>query len=196
MRFEHILQIYWTKGYFFGGKLFYFNQTFNDIFEQAPGLGPHSKNLFIKRFELTHFRNTNKYEDLVEYQHRTSKPMERAINILFSQINSVNNQLPEVHRLAIIRLYLIKSYRGRSHAIGKPVRGQRTWSNAWNAYNTNKILRNFISESKRLLRQNEREEKINYKVVKKKYGSQKKKKVRQLKRRQCGFKSPIFRFYP
>lgn len=187
MRFEHILQIYWTKGYFFGGKLFYFNQTFNDLFEQAPGLGSHSKNLFIKRFELTHFRNTNKYEDLVEYQHRTSKPMERAINILFSQINSVNNQLPEVHRLAIIRLYLIKSYRGRSHAIGKPVRGQRTWSNAWNAYNTNKILRNFISESKRLLRQNEREEKINYKVVKKKYGSQKKKKGPATKKKTMWF---------
>ena len=39
MRFEHILQIYWTKGFFYGGKLFYINQTFEELFKQTPGLG-------------------------------------------------------------------------------------------------------------------------------------------------------------
>ena len=52
------------------------------------------------------------------------------LNIIFSQINSVNNQIPELKKLNTLRLYLIKSYRGRCHAIGKPVNGQRTWSNA------------------------------------------------------------------
>ena len=53
--------------------------------------------------------------------------------------------------------------------LGKPVRGQRTWSNSWNSYNLNKPLRNFISETKRNLSKVNKTEKINYKVVKKKY---------------------------
>ena len=80
-----------------------------------------------------------------------------------------------MHRLNIIRLYLIKSYRGRCHALGKPTNGQRTWSNAWTAYNYNMTLRNFISYTKIQLRKSQKIEKVNYKVVKKKYVSKKKK---------------------
>ena len=184
MRFEHILQIYWTKGYFFGGKLFYFDQSFNELFEQTPGLGPKTKMLFKKRFELTYFLQRRKKENLMNYQTHDFRSIDRPINIIYSQINSVNNQSPELYRLAIIRLYLIKSYKGRCHALGKPVRGQRTWSNAWNAYNVNKTLRSFISETRRLLRQSAREEKINFKVVKKKYASKQKKKTKTLKKKK------------
>ena len=182
MKFEHILQIYWTKGYFFGGKLFYFNQNLQELFENAPGLGKRSKHLFIQRFELEHFRRFKKTTDLVDYQKSNYKPLDRPINILFSQINTVNSRIQDLHRLAIIRLYLIKSYRGRCHALGKPVRGQRTWANAWSSYNNNKVLRGFISETRRLLKQSSRDEKINFKVVKKKYASKKKKKTRPPKR--------------
>lgn len=52
------------------------------------------------------------------------------LNHYYSEISSVNNIYIDLKRLNIIRLYLIKSYKGRCHAIGKPVRGQRTWSNA------------------------------------------------------------------
>lgn len=98
------------------------------------------------------------------------------LNIIFSQINSVNNPVYELKRFNVIRLYLAKTYRGKSHALGKPVRGQRTWSNAWNSYNVNKLLRSFISETNNQIRSKAREEKINYKVVKKKYASKKKKR--------------------
>lgn len=47
-------------------------------------------------------------------------------NNIFSQLNSVNNTYDELKKLYIIRLYLIKSTRGLSHALGKPVNGQRT----------------------------------------------------------------------
>ena len=184
MKFEHILQIYWTKGYFFGGKLFYFNQTFQELFENAPGLGEKSKKLFIKRFELKYFNQFNKTVDLIDYQRTNHKPLDRPINILFSQINTVNNRIRDLHRLTVIRLYLIKSYRGRCHALGKPVRGQRTWANAWSSYNNNKVLRGFISETRRLLKQSAREEKINFKVVKKKYASKKKKRTTAPKKKQ------------
>ena len=176
MRFEHILQIYWTKGYFFGGKLFYFDKTCNELITETPGLGSRFKVLLSDRFELGYFIQNQPQELLTSYQQKNHTPLEKPINVLFSQINSVNHQRTELHRLNIIRLYLIKSYRGRCHAIGKPVRGQRTWSNGWNSFNKNTELRTFISEMRRLIRQNKKEEKINYKVVKKKYASKKKKK--------------------
>lgn len=168
MRFEHILQIYWTKGFFYGGKLFYVDQTFDDLFKQTPGLGSATKNKFKNRFELDFFVKYRKHELILDYQKSNKTPLNRPINIIFSQINSVNSQLSELNRLNIIRLYLIKSYRGRCHALGKPVRGQRTWSNAWNSYNTNTSLRTFISATRRALLQTKKDEKINYKVVKKK----------------------------
>ena len=71
--------------------------------------------------------------------------------------------------LNIIRLYLIKSYRGKAHAIGKPVKGQRTWSNSWNSYKINKILRNFINKTKQFANKTKLNDKLNYKLVKKKY---------------------------
>jgi ribosomal protein S13 len=58
------------------------------------------------------------------------KVIVQPLNIMFSQIHTVNHRVFDLKKLNIIRLYLIKSYRGRSHALGKPVRGQRTWSNA------------------------------------------------------------------
>lgn len=47
-------------------------------------------------------------------------------NNMFSQINSVNNNCEDLKRLRIIRFYLIRSYRGWCHALGKPANGQRT----------------------------------------------------------------------
>jgi len=97
------------------------------------------------------------------------------LNHYYSQVASVNNTVHELRRVRIIRLYLVKSYKGYCHALGKPVHGQRTWSNAWSSYKNNLILRNFISESKSSLEKNKLPEKINYKFVKKKYAINKKK---------------------
>ena len=85
----------------------------------------------------------------------------------------------DLKRLNIIRLYLIKSYRGKCHALGKPTKGQRTWSNAWTAFRYNNTLKKFISETKNKLNKDKIVEKINYKMTKKKYGIKKntKKKV-------------------
>ena len=51
----------------------------------------------------------------------------------------------------IFMLDLVNSYRGLRHSFGLPVRGQRTWTNAWSAYRSNISLRQFkIRLSKRL----------------------------------------------
>ena len=126
---------------------------------------------------MTYNRQNNPQIMLTDYQNVYNRPMHKPINSIFSQINSVNNQLPDLVRLNIIKKYLIRSYQGFCHAMGKPVKSQRTWSNAWNSFKTNKTLRMFIAETNKQLQKNKREEKINYKLTKKKYATKKKKKT-------------------
>lgn len=176
MHYEHVLQIYWLKGFFFSTKLLYFDQSFLDIFAQTAGLGRGFQNVLIKRFELTCFRRFNTDTFFCEYQFSTHRIMLHPINVMFSQVHSVNHQLNDLYKLNIIRLYLVKSFRGRSHALGKPVNGQRTWSNAWNSYNVNNTLRDFIGETQKHLQKNKRVVKINYRLTQKKYATKKKKR--------------------
>jgi ribosomal protein S13 len=49
-----------------------------------------------------------------------------SLNRIFSKMNSLYSQVTELNRLNIIRLFLIKSFRGKAQAFGKPSRGQRT----------------------------------------------------------------------
>lgn len=49
-----------------------------------------------------------------------------SLNRIFSKMNSIYSQVVELNRLNIIRLFLIKSFRGKAQAFGKPSRGQRT----------------------------------------------------------------------
>ena len=175
MKFEHVLQIYWTKGFFFGGQLFYTNQTLTSLVNYTPGL---SKKFLIQlnqRFELVClFKSTHTL--ITDYAAQTKRIIVTPLNVIFSQINTVNNRISDLERLVLIRQYLIKSYKGRCHAIGKPVRGQRTWSNGWTSYKINKTLRSFIYETTLKLKQKQKTEKINYKVVKKKYASKTRKR--------------------
>jgi ribosomal protein S13 len=83
------------------------------------GLSTRSK--FLKRFELHQLFNNH----LATYEH-IERDIKKCMNIILSQMTSVNHQVSEVHHFNLIRLYLIKSYRGKAQAIGKPCRGQRT----------------------------------------------------------------------
>jgi len=88
----------------------------------------HTKKMLNQRFELTILKSTPT-KLLTHYELETSKIIIKPLNIFLSQVHTVNNQYTDLLRLVIMRLFLIKSYKGRCHAIGKPVRGQRTWSN-------------------------------------------------------------------
>lgn len=173
MKFEHVLQIYWTKGFFFGGNLFYYNQTLSSLRDNTPGLARKVNLLLVQRFELT-LLAPHKMLLIPTYETQTSKIVSKPLNVFLSQIHTVNNTYTDLLRLRIMRSYLIKSYRGRCHAIGKPVKGQRTWANGWNSYNTNKTLRYFLIEIRRKAKKSTASEKINYKVVTKKYPTKKK----------------------
>lgn len=177
MRFEHILQVYWSKGFFFGGKLFYTNNLdFKNIFKQhLYGFNSKFKQILIQRLEVTTFYvyYSNLYY-LLDYSSIFFKKLTKTINIVLSQINNVNLNLREIKKINILRKYLVKSYQGYCHAIGKPVRGQRTWSNAWNSFKCNNTLRNFVNKIKHInsLSNKNKTLKIDYKVIKKKYSQQ------------------------
>lgn len=176
MQYEHVLQVYWLKGFFYSTKLFYFDQSFLDIFMQTAGLGQGFKKSFIRRFELTFFRKAFKDVDVVDYQKNYGTVITVPLNVIFSQVYSINHELGELIRLNILRLYLIRSYKGKCHALGKPANGQRTWSNAWSSYKNNNLLRNFISETQKEIQKTKRVEKIDYKMTKKKYATKKKRR--------------------
>lgn len=162
--------------------MFYSNKTFYHIFKCTPGLGLRNKLTLSNRLELSNTVNTNA-SLLEDFTFKYKKNIVGILNRYYSQLNSVNNQLNDLLRLNIVRLYLIKSYRGRCHALGKPTRGQRTWSNGWTSYKINLILRKFIGEIKSKMSKTTKIEKINYRVAKKKYGINKKKlKAKEVKK--------------
>ena len=82
-------------------------------------------NSMIRRFELTFIKHKPQVMYDV-YSEENSKALIKPLNVILSQIASVNHHVSEVKRLNIIKLFLIKSHKGRCHALGKPVRGQRT----------------------------------------------------------------------
>lgn len=177
MKFEHVLQIYWAKGFLINGKLQSFQTNFASMFELSGGFSWPMKNALIRRFELS---------DLIRHPHKPiasfGPTFLTSLNVMFSQLTSVNNSTFDLTRYNLLRLYLIKTTRGRAHALGKPSRGQRTWSNAWTAYNVNKTTRAFIGAYQKLEKENQKEEKINYKLIKKKsLRKQKKETVSKIK---------------
>jgi len=136
------------------------------------GLNYKFKNLLVQRFEITTFSLfLSNIIYLINYYTYFFKKLEKTTNIILSQINNVNSTVLELKKLNILRLYLVRSYRGYCHAIGKPVRGQRTWSNSWNSFKCNNILRNFITKLKYIksLTDKNNLDKVDYRSIKKKY---------------------------
>lgn len=95
--------------------------TLKDFFSQNSGLADKSKLKIIKRFEFNFIKHDTSKTFLV-----LSLDQRKIINMYFSQLTSINNTIFELIKYNLIRLYLIKTFRGRSHALGKPVHGQRT----------------------------------------------------------------------
>jgi len=105
--------------------LFYPNKTFYDIFKYTVGLGLTNKVLLTNRLELKSSAKVNK-TFILDFKNYYNKDLINLLNRYYSQINSVNNRLLDLTKFNIVRLYLIKTYRGRCHVLGKPVNGQRT----------------------------------------------------------------------
>lgn len=105
------------------------------------GLNLKSCNLFEQRIEC--FKNQS-FNEIYSYKWV----------ILLKTLNNIipnNKSIKERLLLNIFYLDLIMSYKGWRHSRGLPVRGQRTWTNAWTTYRSNLILREYkIVIAKRL----------------------------------------------
>ena len=121
MKFERILEIYWSKGLLINGLLTPFNSSLPALLKKLPGYSTTTTRFLIKRFELYELQNSLKFKNSF-----LDPQLLKSINIFFSNFTSVNNTPAELIKYNLIRLLLIKSTRGRSHALGKPSRGQRT----------------------------------------------------------------------
>lgn len=163
MKFEQLLQIYWSRGFLYGGKVKNFNINLKYFFNENLGLAEKSKKQFVQRFELNFFLlNKDQVFSNLSLEQR------KIINMYLSQLTSINNSIFEIIKYNLIRLYLIKTFRGRCHALGKPCRGQRTWSNASTAYKCNRIVRIFIRQVKKNNIVEKKTESLNNKLTKKK----------------------------
>ena len=163
MNFEQVLKIYWTKGLFYNAKLHSFDITVRSLFSDTGGYNWSLRQILKYRFELRELKKST-HLPLSNFDHSVTQ----ALNIMFSQITNINARVSDLIKVNFIRLYLIKTTRGRSHALGKPSRGQRTWSNAWNAYKLNNPTRDFISSYQKILQQEKKEVKKDYKKLEKK----------------------------
>lgn len=165
MKFEQILKIYWSRGFLFAGRSQPFNTTFAAFFNDKKGINFCTRALFIRRFETQFFFLFRyKTKTLLEF----SAEQRKVVNMFLAQITSINNNIFESLKYSLIRLYLIRSYKGKCFALGKPAHGQRTWSNASTAAKNNKIIKNFISDVKKFNKIEKKPETLNMKYLKRK----------------------------
>jgi len=125
------------------GSIFYSSYSIPEFFFKYSCYG-FSKKLYNILFLKLENRVEKKVKDL-----KTSQLV--SIYKILLDVVPGNKDLKKKNIFNIFILDLINSYRGLRHAFGLPVRGQRTWTNAWSCYRSNLILRQFkIKLSKRL----------------------------------------------
>lgn len=163
MKLEQVLRIYWEKSFLYGGLKIPFDISWRRWEPNVKGFGFDTKLYIIQRFELQDlYTNVRGRLSVLNDEQRLT------VNRLLSKVGSIQHQLTELTKFNIVRLFLIKSFRGKSQAFGKPSHGQRTWSNAWTAYLYNKTLRTYIVDIQKYLYKETKVEKVNYKLIQKK----------------------------
>lgn len=88
---------------------------------------------FLKRFELFNKKSTTLFLFYPKFKLVLYKYLKKSF--------ALNKVLKNNNILSILFLNFINTYKGWRHFKGLPVRGQRTWSNAWTCYKNNQILR-------------------------------------------------------
>lgn len=162
MKFERLLQVYWLKGFLYGGDIVPFETPLARLFNEFGGISSYSFLNIIKKLEISAELKSNPLcVELVEEKTWT-------INVYLAQVASVNIPVFDLEHVTTVRYYLIKSYRGRCQARGKPANGQRTWSNAKTAATLSNPIRTYISKFKKTHIQPEIIKKINFKVTQRK----------------------------
>lgn len=111
---------------------------FKKIKKNSYGFNIFTFTKIIQRLELSQFTNYNPVQSLLSKQLLS--------NFYFNYSSYKTRQLVNIYLLN-----LLGTYRGWRHSRGLPVRGQRTWSNAWSSYRSNLTLRSYkVTISKKI----------------------------------------------
>jgi ribosomal protein S13 len=94
------------------------------MFANLAGLSKKTRHNFVKRFEYGFFLRNKIRKNFIFVNF--SGDRKKIINMYMSQLTNTSNDIYHLTKLNLIRLYLIKSFRGRAQMLGKPSRGQRT----------------------------------------------------------------------
>ena len=117
------------SGFYFNGKFILYKYfTFKKVVSMFYGISKYRFLFYFKRLELQ--LGNNRYK-------------------ILSTLLPIYYKFSSLRNLYIIRKWRINSYEGLCHKIGKPVHGQRTWSNASTAKNNNLYLRSYLKEKHR-----------------------------------------------
>jgi len=134
---------------------FYFNKaihsytsiTFNFILNSLNFFKSRSTRFLLFRSEVQFFNNKPNFQIEDNLDCGSSFVKKKVINAEILKTLPPFRNPNHLVNLNILKKYLIKSYKGKCHALGKPVRGQRTWSNAMNSKNNNFFIRKCISQT-------------------------------------------------
>ena len=119
--------------FLFNGRILDSNESIYSNVMSNYGLKNNLLFLLNLRFESNINR---KLKDL--QNHELNVFLDHCYNIVPRNYSIFNRKL-----FNIVILDTVGSYRGWCHFRGLPTRGQRTWTNAWSAYKSNGVLRNY-----------------------------------------------------
>jgi len=119
--------------YFYNNKIIEIDSDIKNFIKKNFGLGWKLLPIINQRIEECMFIMIKEFN---------KNQWENFLDIIYSVV-PYNTNLRSKFKLSILLLDLNTSYRGWRHSKGLPVRGQRTWSNAWSVYKSNNILRNY-----------------------------------------------------
>jgi len=124
------------------GAVFYSMLNIKDFFFKTACYG-FSKKLYELMLSRLESRVDNKNKDLKQSQ----------LKSVYCTLAAVVPNEKDLKKKKVCNIFIldfINAYRGVRHSFGLPVRGQRTWTNAWSCYKSNLTLRQFkIKLSKR-----------------------------------------------
>lgn len=124
-------EFFQINGYIFNKNTIFY-KTKNKIF----GWNNFTYNLILLRFEKYKKDNPISFKD-AEW---------RKFKSVISNFSIKGRNLKTRYDMNIFMLDFLNTYRGLRHSKGLPVRGQRTWTNAWSTYRSNLNLRKFKLE--------------------------------------------------
>jgi hypothetical protein len=137
LKFEHVLQTYWTRHYLYNGSLRLSFFSPQQVLYSFAGLHKQTQRKLILLLESNYyfFLLSNSFYFNQSYFNDLTLRVRFRINQFCGRIGSLNYTLNELLSLHVVHRLLLQTYRGRCFFFKRPVRGQTTRTNCHNAKN-------------------------------------------------------------